>query len=58
MTDPQLRSDGFAASFNADSDAILGQRKLAFAGLDAFAGSEEAHEAFSEKRAPDFSKFR
>jgi 1,4-dihydroxy-2-naphthoyl-CoA synthase len=49
------------ASFNADSDAIFGQGRLAFAGLDAFAGSEKAHEghtAFSEKRAPDFSKFR
>ena len=49
------------ASFNADSDAIFGQGKLAFAGLDAFAHSEEAHEghtAFTEKRPPDFSKFR
>ncbi len=49
------------ASFNADSDAVFGQGKLAFAGLDAFAHSEEAHEghtAFTEKRPPDFSKFR
>ena len=49
------------ASFNADSDQVLGQGKIAFAGLDAFAGSEEAHEgheAFAAKRPPDFSRFR
>jgi naphthoate synthase len=49
------------ASFNADSDHIFGQGKLAFAGLDAFATSEEAdegHRAFAQKRAPDFSRFR
>jgi naphthoate synthase len=49
------------ASFNADSDQIFGQGKLAFAGLDAFAHSEEAeegHRAFAEKRDPDFSKYR
>ena len=49
------------ASFNADSDAILGIGKLAFAGLEAFAGSEESeegHEAFIGKRAADFSRFR
>ena len=48
-------------SFNADSDQIFGQGKLAFAGLDAFAHSEEAeegHRAFAEKRDPDFSKYR
>jgi dihydroxynaphthoic acid synthetase len=48
-------------SFNADSDQIFGQGKLAFAGLEAFAHSEEAeegHRAFAEKRDPDFSKFR
>jgi dihydroxynaphthoic acid synthetase len=48
-------------SFNADSDQILGQGKLAFAGLEAFSGSPEAaegHRAFAEKRPPDFSKFR
>jgi dihydroxynaphthoic acid synthetase len=49
------------ASFNADSDHVFGQGKLAFAGLEAFAESDEAHEghqAFAEKRAPDFSRFR
>ena len=48
-------------SFNADSDQIFGQGKLAFAGLEAFAHSEEAeegHRAFAEKRDPDFSKYR
>jgi naphthoate synthase len=48
-------------SFNADSDQIYGQGRLAFAGLEAFAHSsesEEGHEAFNEKRDPDFSKFR
>ena len=48
-------------SFNADSDQIFGQGKLAFAGLDAFAHTEEAeegHRAFAEKRDPDFSKYR
>ena len=49
------------ASFNADSDAIFGTGKLAFAGLEAFAGSEEAtegHRSFAEKRPADFSRFR
>jgi len=49
------------ASFNADSDHVFGQGKLAFAGLDAFSRSDEAeegHRAFAEKRDPDFSKFR
>ncbi len=49
------------ASFNADSDQIFGQGKLAFAGLEAFSHSEEAeegHRAFAEKRDPDFSRFR
>jgi len=48
-------------SFNADSDQIFGQGKLAFAGLDAVAKTEEAeegHRAFTEKRDPDFSKYR
>lgn len=48
-------------SFNADSAQIYGQGKLAFAGLEVFSKSEEAHEgrtAFAEKRDPDFSKFR
>ena len=49
------------SSFNADSDQIFGQGKLAFAGLDAFARTaeaEEGHSAFAEKRDPDFSKYR
>jgi naphthoate synthase len=49
------------ASFNADSDQVLGQGRLAFAGLEAFSHSpeaEEGHRAFAEKRAPDFSRFR
>ncbi len=48
-------------SFNADSDQIFGQGKLAFAGLEAFAHSEEAeegHRAFAQKRDSDFSRFR
>lgn len=49
------------AAFNADSDHVAGQGKLAFAGLDTFSRSEEAeegHRAFAEKRVPDFSRFR
>ena len=49
------------AAFNADSDQIFGQGKLAFAGLEAFSDSAEAHEghgAFVEKRPADFSPFR
>jgi len=49
------------ASFNADSDQIVGTGKLAFAGLEAFADSPEAHEgheSFVEKRPADFSRFR
>ncbi len=49
------------ASFNADSDHVFGQGKLAFAGLEAFSHSgeaEEGHRAFAEKRAPDFGRFR
>lgn len=49
------------AAFNADTDHVAGQGRLAFAGLDAFAESAEAaegHGAFAEKRDPDFSRFR
>jgi naphthoate synthase len=49
------------ASFNADSDPMIGTGKLAFAGLEAFADSAEAHEgheSFVEKRPADFSRFR
>jgi dihydroxynaphthoic acid synthetase len=48
-------------SFNADSAQAYGIGKLAFAGLDSFAKSEEAQEgrnAFADKRDPDFSKYR
>lgn len=49
------------AAFNADTDHVAGQGRLAFAGLDAFsdsAESEEGHRAFAEKRDPDFARFR
>ncbi len=49
------------AAFNAETAHVFGQGKLAFAGLEAFAKTEEAHEghqAFAEKRPPDFSRFR
>jgi naphthoate synthase len=48
-------------AFNADSEAIAGVSRVAYSGLDLFAGTDEAHEgalAFTEKRAPDFSAFR
>ncbi len=48
-------------SFNADSDAIAGIGSLGFDLLDLFEQTDEAREgnaAFTEKRDPDYSKFR
>lgn len=48
-------------SFNADSESIAGIGTLAFDHLDLFVRSDEAREgveAFSEKRSPDFRRFR
>ena len=48
-------------SFNVDTEHLAGVGQLAFTGLGLFVGSEEAHEginAFTEKRPPDFSRFR
>jgi naphthoate synthase len=48
-------------SFNADTEHIAGIGQLAFSGLGLFLGTEEASEgvqAFSEKRPPDFSRYR
>jgi naphthoate synthase len=48
-------------SFNADTDHLSGISHLAFDGLDLFAHSAEGMEgakAFSEKRPPDFRRFR
>jgi|TARA_Y100000310_G_scaffold343685_1_gene452469 naphthoate synthase len=48
-------------SFNADSESIAGIGGLAFDSLDLFVRTGEAAEglnAFSEKRPPDFSKYR
>jgi len=48
-------------SFNAETDHLSGQAALAFSGLTEFARSEEAREgvqAFSDKRSPDFKRFR
>src|SRR5205823_14836780 len=48
-------------SFNADSEHIGGLGQIAFSGLGLFLDSDEARggvTAFSEKRAPDFSRYR
>lgn len=48
-------------SFNADSDHIMGIQSLAFDVLDLYTKTDESKEggaAFTEKRAPDYSKFR
>ena len=48
-------------SFNADSEHIGGLQSLAFDVLDLYTDTGEAKEggkAFTEKRAPDFKKFR
>ncbi len=48
-------------SFTADSESIAGIGSMAFDSLELFLGTEEAREgvkAFSEKRAPNFSRVR
>ena len=49
------------ASFNADTDHVTGIDNMAMQALKLYYESEESHEglaAFTEKRPPDFSKFR
>jgi 2-ketocyclohexanecarboxyl-CoA hydrolase len=48
-------------SFNVDTEHLAGVGQLAFTGLGLFVETEEAEEgirAFSEKRPPDFARFR
>src|SRR5213592_3022059 len=48
-------------SFNTDTEHMAGIGQLAFSGLGLFVTSEEAEEgvrAFSEKKEPDFGRFR
>ena len=48
-------------SFNADSDHIIGIQSIAFDVLDLYIKTDEAKEggaAFTEKRPPDYSKFK
>ena len=48
-------------SFNADTEHIVGIGQLAFSGLGLYLDTDEAHEgarAFTEKRAPDFTRYR
>jgi 2-ketocyclohexanecarboxyl-CoA hydrolase len=48
-------------SFNADTEHLAGVGQLAFTGLGLFVESDEAREgvaAFTEKRAPDFDRYR
>lgn len=48
-------------SFNADSDHLVGIQNLAYAGLELFTKTDEAHEgyiAFNEKRSPNFKPYR
>jgi 1,4-dihydroxy-2-naphthoyl-CoA synthase len=49
------------ASFQAETDHIGGQSVLSHTALELYYGSDEAREgarAFTEKREPDFGRFR